>query len=130
MIFLLALPVFAVVALAHRCLQKYAPTNRLVRHVRIAAPRFRTALGLLAGAAALLIAMHMVAVAVARGAPGFLNLVVLVLAWDTIKIALLAIATALGAGLELVRQLRRSYARSAWDGGHGSNDATKSSISS
>jgi hypothetical protein len=91
MIFLLALPVFAAVALAHRYLQMYAPTNRLVRRVRMAAPRFRTAFGLLAAAAVLLSAMHMVAKAVAAGAPGWLNLVVLVLAWDAIKVSWLAV---------------------------------------
>lgn len=94
MILLLALPVFATVALIHRCLQVYAPTNRLARRVRMAAPRFRTAAGLLAVAAALLLAMHMVAEAVASGAPGWLNLVVLVLGWDAIKLGWLAIIVA------------------------------------
>ena len=95
MIFLLALPVFAAVALAHRFLQMYAPTNRLVRRVRVAAPRIRTAVGLLAAAAALLTAMHMAAKAVAVGAPGWLNLVVLVLAWDAIKVSWLAVEVVL-----------------------------------
>lgn len=91
MVLLLALPVFATIALMHRCLQTYAPTNRLVRRVRLAAPRLRIAVGLLTAAAVLLIAMHMVGVAVASGAPGWLNLVVLVLAWDAIKIGWLAL---------------------------------------
>jgi hypothetical protein len=107
MIFLLALPVFAAVALAHRCLQMYAPTNRLVRRVRLAAPRLRTAVGLLAAAAVLLIAMHVVAEAIAAGAPGWLNLVVLVLAWDAIKLALLGIRTLLLWLGSLVRPQRR-----------------------
>lgn len=107
MVLLLALPVFATVALIHRCLQMYAPTNRLVRRVRMAAPRFRTAVGLLAVAAALLLAMHLVAVAVVAGAPGWLNLVVLVLGWDAIKLALLGLRTlALSFG-SLVRPKRR-----------------------
>jgi hypothetical protein len=88
---LLALPVFATVAFVHRCLQLYAPSNLLVRYVRIAAPRFRTAVGLFALAAALLVAMHVAAEAVAAGAPGWLNLVVLVLAWDAIKIGVLSL---------------------------------------
>jgi hypothetical protein len=93
MVLLLALSAFATVALIHRCLQMYAPTNRLVRRVRMAAPRLRTAVGLLAMAAALLLAMHLVTVAVVAGAPGWLNLVVLVLAWDAIKLALLGLRT-------------------------------------
>lgn len=112
MVFLLALPVFATVALTRRCLQMYAPTNRLVRRVRMAAPQFRTAVGLLALAAALLIAMHMVAVAVAAGAPGWLNLVVLVLAWDTIKVASLALGVAVRFLLLVIRRLSRGPARS------------------
>jgi hypothetical protein len=106
MIFLLARPVFAAVALAHRFLQMYAPTNRLVRRVRMAAPRFRTAVGMLAAAAVLLIAMHMVAEAVAAGAPGWLNLVVLILAWDAIKLALLGLRTLLLWAGSLVRPKR------------------------
>jgi hypothetical protein len=88
----LALPVFATVALAHRYIQIYAPTNCLVRRVRVATPRLRTAVGLLGIAAALVFAMHVVAEAVAAGAPGELNLVVLVLAWDAIKLALTALS--------------------------------------
>jgi hypothetical protein len=103
MVLLLALPVFAAVALAHRYLQLYAPTNRLVRRVRIATPRLRTSVGLLAIAAALLTAMHVVAEAVAACAPGWLNLVVLVLAWDTIKVALLALHTAARVTLRAIR---------------------------
>jgi len=99
MLVMLALPVFASVAFVHRCLQTYAPSNLLVRHVRIAAPRFRTAVGLLALAAALLIAMHLVVEAVAAGAPGWLNLVVLFLGWDAIKIDALASAV-------VIRRLR------------------------
>ena len=111
MIFLLALPVFAAVALAHRWLQMYAPTNRLVRRVRIAAPRFRTAVGLLAAAAVLLIAMHMVATAVAAGAPGWLNLVVLVLGWDAIKVSWLAVGVVLRLVALGVRRLTGRSAR-------------------
>jgi hypothetical protein len=107
MIFLLALPVFAAAALAHRYLQMYAPTNRLVRRVRTAAPRFRTAAGLLAAAAVLLIAMHVVAEAVAAGAPGWLNLVVLVLGWDSVKLGWLVV-------LVLFRWITRGIAR--WAG--------------
>lgn len=94
MVLLLALPVFASVAFVHRCLQMYAPSNLLARHVRMGRPRLRTAAGLIALAAALLIAMRMVAEAIAAGAPAWLNLVVLVLAWDAIKAGWLAVGVA------------------------------------
>jgi hypothetical protein len=113
MVLLLALPVFAAVALVHRYLQLYAPSNLLVRRVRIATPRLRTSVGLLAVAATLLIAMHMVAEAVAAGAPGWLNLVVLALAWDAIKVGLLAVATALRAAEGGLRRRWRRGSRPA-----------------
>lgn len=97
MLFLLAFPVFAALALGYRYLQLFAPTNLLVRRVRASAPRSRTAIALLALAAALLVAMHLVASAVVLGAPGFLNFVVLVLAWDAIKLVGLSIVTAIRA---------------------------------
>lgn len=93
MILLLAIPVFATVACTHRHIQMYAPTNRLVRHLQSAAPRLRTAVVLLAVSAALLTATHALAKAVTAGAPDWLNLVVLVLAWDAIKLALLGART-------------------------------------
>lgn len=92
MIMLLALPVIAAVALAHRYLVLYAPSNVLVRRVRATAPALRTAAAMLAGASSLIVTLKVVSDAVAAGAPGWLNLVVLVLAWDTIKIGWLAIA--------------------------------------
>lgn len=92
MLFLLVLPVISCVTLLWRCLQIYAPSNMLIRYVRSAPPRWRTVLFLLAFALVLLVAMHLVSEAGERGAPGWLNLVVLVLAWDAIKIAWLAIA--------------------------------------
>lgn len=95
MVLLIALPVFAAVALVHRYLQRYAPSNLLVQRVRTSAPRFRTVMTLLLLAATLLVAMHLLAVIVASGAPGCLNLVVLLLAWDAIKIGWLAIAVLL-----------------------------------
>ncbi|WP_244929233.1 hypothetical protein [Nocardioides sp. W7] len=94
MLALLVLPVFYVVALTQRYLQMHAPSNRLCRRVRSLTPRWRTATALVALAAALLVAMHAVAEIVARGAPGWLNLVVLVLAWDSIKIFLAGLLVA------------------------------------
>lgn len=97
MLFLLALPIFCGVALAHRYLQLYAPSNVLIRSVRYAPPRWGTAVALLAVAVTLLLAMHAVVQAIAAGAPGWLNLVVLVLAWDAIKFAAAAAVTTLRA---------------------------------
>lgn len=87
MIMLLALPVIAAVALAHRYLALYAPTNVLLRRVRAAAPDLSTAAAMLAVALSLIVALEAVSDALAAGAPGWLNLVVLVLAWDAIKIS-------------------------------------------
>jgi hypothetical protein len=93
MLFLLALPVVGCVALLWRYLQIYAPSNILVRRVRSVPPHWRTVLVLVALGAAMLVAMHVVSQAIGRGAPGWLNVVVLVLAWDAIKFAILTVMT-------------------------------------
>jgi|GEM_PF-1840836 len=115
MILLLAFPVLLTVGLVHRYLQNYAPSNVLVRRVRSTHPRARTAAGLLAIACVLLIAMHVAAVAVAAGAPGWLNLVVLVLAWDALKVAWLAggamIRTLSGRGHRMVGRCANRFSR-------------------
>ena len=95
MLMLLALPVIVAVSAMHRYFQYYAPTNRLARRVRAQEPRWPTPAALIVVAATLLVAMHAVGAAVANGAPGWLNFVVLVLAWDAIKIAVLAMAQSL-----------------------------------
>ena len=94
MLFLLALPVIGVVAAVHCGLMLYAPSNVVVRRVQASPPRWRVALGLLALAASLLLTSHVVACAIASGAPPWLNLVVLVFAWDAIKFVLLAASVA------------------------------------
>lgn len=94
MIMLLALPVIAAVALAHRYLVLYAPSNVLIHRVQATEPALRTAAAMLAMATSLMVALKMVLDAMAAGAPGSLNLVVLVLAWDGIKIGWLAIIVA------------------------------------
>lgn len=97
MLLVLTLPVFVAVATMHRYLQLTAPSNLLAIRVRSTAPTFRMAGLLLALAVVLMTAMHALAEQVAAGAPGWLNLVVLVLAWDGIKLALLAGRSGLGA---------------------------------
>lgn len=90
MLLLFALPIFISVALMHRYLATYAPTNLLVRQVRTQEPRWNTTVLVAGLAIGLLVIMHVVAGVVANGAPGWLNLVVLVLAWDAIKLGLAA----------------------------------------
>src|SRR4051794_10201685 len=89
MLLLIILPVLGIVALAHRYLQLYAPSNVLIRSVRRSSSTWRTAAALLMTALALAGLSHVLARAIVQGAPAWLNLVVLVLAWDAIKIGLL-----------------------------------------
>lgn len=99
MTMLLALPVIAAVALAHRYLVLYAPSNVLIRRVRATTPGLGTAAAMLAVALSLIVALKVVSDALVAGAPGWLNLVVLVLAWDTLKVGLAAVLFAVrGAG--------------------------------
>ena len=67
MIMLLALPVIAAVALAHRYLLLYAPSNILIRRVRAKAPALSTAAAMLAVASSLIVALKVVSDAVAAG---------------------------------------------------------------
>jgi hypothetical protein len=115
MLFLLAALVITSVALAHRQLQLYAPSNVLIARARIEPPRPRTALMLGFAAGAALVAMHLLAEAVTDGAPRWLNLVVLVLAWDAIRFGLasayVALRCALGCCGWLRAHQRRTVAR-------------------
>jgi hypothetical protein len=94
MLILLAIPVIVAVAFVHQSVQAVAPSNLLVRRVRSARPRCRTGAVLLGLATVLLLAMHVVADAVSAG---WLNLVVLVLAWDALKLGWLAVGVLLRA---------------------------------
>lgn len=93
MLIILALPVIVSVAAVHRYIALYAPTNLLVRHVRAREPRWPTVGWVAATAICLLLVTDALAVAVARGAPAWLNLVLLVVAWDAIKLCVLAVLT-------------------------------------
>lgn len=95
MLFLLALPVFLAVATTHRYLALYAPSNVLIRHVRTSRPCWRTVGALVVLTAALLLTMRTVDLAINAGAPGWLNLIALVLAWDAVKVVALAMVSAL-----------------------------------
>lgn len=94
MLVLLALPVIAAVAAGHHYFQVYAPTNLFVRRLSAKEARWRTAAVLGVVGTTLLMAMHAATIAVANGAPGWLNLLVLLLAWDAIKLELAALGSA------------------------------------
>ena len=95
MLILLAIPVIVAVVLLYRLIQAVAPSNLLVGRVRSGYPRWRTAVALLGLATVLLITVHVLAGAVSAGAPGWLHLVVLVLAWDALKVGWLAVGVIL-----------------------------------
>ena len=95
MLVVLAIPVIVGVAFVHRLIQDVAPSNLLVRGVRSARPRWRVAGALLGLTTVLLMTMQVVANAVSAGAPEWLNLVVLVLAWDALKVGWLAVGVLL-----------------------------------
>ena len=82
---------FGVAALAHRYLQMYAPSNAIVARVRRARPRVRVAGGLLVLSAALAFVAAILTDVVASGGPGWLNLLVLIAAWDALKFGILAV---------------------------------------
>ena len=106
MLLVLALPVIVAVAALHRYLQTYAPTNLLTRRVRAQEPRWSAVAVLTVLVAALLVVLHMLGEAVTNGGPGWLNLAVLVLAWDVIK---LGIHAAVLAGRCSVRECIRRW---------------------
>lgn len=115
MLILIAIPVIVLVASCHRLVQAVAPTNMLTRAVNSAVPRWRTAVGLLALSMILVGGMHALSREVAGGGPGWLNLVVLVLAWDAIKMGLLAAVVTVRCLVRLSSQRRRPPTRSvAW----------------
>ena len=103
MLILVALPVIIAVAAMHRYLQAYAPTNLLTSRVRAQEPRWRTAAVLTVLVEALVVVMHFLGEAVANGGPGWLNFAVLILAWDAIKIAVLALSVMLRAVVAAAR---------------------------
>ena len=113
MLLLLMLPIFYVVSGINRYLQLCAPSNVLIARVRNSPPRWRTAVLLLALAHALIWAAHLLSMAIEAGSPGWLNLLVLVFAWDAIKFWLLAIHTGIRRMARLVLSPYTRYRRAA-----------------
>jgi hypothetical protein len=114
MLFLLALPILLAVVTAHRYLAILAPSNLLIRRARSSPPRWRNVAVLFGLVAGLLLAVHLLVGGIAAGGPGWLNIVVVVLAWDGIKFGLLALRTTWGciasaAGRLLCRSQRRQW---------------------
>jgi hypothetical protein len=85
LLLLIAVPVVTLAAFTHKLLQAYAPSNVLIRCVRTSRPTIGAAAALCVLALGCVAAVHAISLAIATGAPGWLNLVVLVLAWDAIK---------------------------------------------
>ena len=107
LLLLIAVPVIIVVTASHGLLQAYAPSNLLIRHLRASRRTFRTAIVTAALAFACAAGVHAITRAIDAGAPGWLNLIVLVLAWDAIKLTALMVMTAGRAAISGVGGTRR-----------------------
>lgn len=108
MLIVLAIPVIVAVAFAHRVLQAVAPSNMLITRIRRAGPSWSAGVGLVVLALPLLMAIRILTSATSGGAPSWLHLFVLVLAWDTIKFGIASCLVAFGC----VRQLAVAAATS------------------
>ena len=97
MLLLIAVPVIILAAVAHDLLRAYAPSNALICRLRGSRPTLPRAGALAVLALLCLSVMHALALAIEAGAPGWLNLLVLVLAWDVIKFGWFAVTLLLGA---------------------------------
>lgn len=107
LLLLFAVPLIILAALAHSILQAYAPSNVLIRHVRAARSTLRMAIGLGVLAFGCALVVQGVDRAIGAGAPSWLNLVVLVLAWDAIKFTVLACLTSIESAVERIRLITR-----------------------
>jgi len=88
MLFQLAVPVTVLVAHARRLLQTHAPSNVVIARVRASRPTMHATVFLASAAIVLAAVAHRLTLAIERGSPAWLNLVVLVLLWDAIKFAI------------------------------------------
>lgn len=84
-------PALAAAALLHRSLHIHAPSNILIRRVRASRQTVGIAALLVVLAGCFFVAMVAVSTAIAAGAPGWLNLIVLVFAWDAARFGTLAV---------------------------------------
>ena len=93
MLFVLALPILLAIVTAYRYLAILAPSNVLIRRARSWPPRWRNVAVLIGLVAGLLLGVHLLVDGIAAGGPGWLNIAVVVFAWDAIKFGLLALRT-------------------------------------
>lgn len=107
MLVLLAVPVIVATVIVHRLVQTTAPSNLLISRVRSAPPRWRAGVGLVTLAFGCLVVMHILTAAMAGGAPAWLNLPILILAWDAIRFMLLGVSRIVRSGLRSVLPVRR-----------------------
>lgn len=113
---LIAVPVVLLVTVARGLLRDYAPSNMLIHAVRASRPSVAQAVGLAGLAAGLLTTAHLVTSALANGAPDWLNIVVLVLLWDAIKLAVLSvIVCARGVWSGVWSRTRRATNACSWN---------------
>lgn len=120
MLVLLAVPVILAVAVIHAAVQRHAPSNRLVRVAWRAEPSGRVVMAHALLAIGLSFAVHLVLVAIDSGASRSLFLVVMLLAWDSVKFAVSAsflllrlLATRFLRGGHSLRSRRRRVAGAA-----------------
>lgn len=79
----------------HSYLDAYAPTNLIVRHLRTSPQKGIAVFVSLAPTSAYGFAGAGLTSAVQSGGPGWLNVIVLLLAWNTVKFACLALTSTL-----------------------------------
>ena len=108
MLVLFAVPVIVVTAVVHRLVQTTAPSNLLIARIRRARPHWRAGAGLVILGLVCLVAIHILTAAIAGGAPAWLNLPILILAWDAIRFMLLGVSTLVRSGLRSVLPVRRA----------------------
>lgn len=109
MLFLLAVQIVILVTTFLRLVQTFAPSNILTARVRASRPSFRIAVGLTALALVLVSGVHGLGIAIENGAPGWLNLVVLVLLWDVFKVFLLACCTLVRCIARAIREWKSTW---------------------
>lgn len=107
MLILLAMPVVVAVMTIQRSLAVAAPSNILIARLQSARLSLLGAGAICTLALTLLAIAHRLSDDVTHGAPGWLNLVILVLLWDTIKLVLTAASVTAGAAIEGVRRAVR-----------------------
>ena len=120
MFVLAAVPVTLAVAFIHIAVQRHAPSNKLVRRAWRSEPSGRVGLAQALLALGFSFAVHLVLIAIVSGASQALFLVVMLLAWNSVKFAVSAsllllrlLATLCLHGGHLLRSRKRRVAGAA-----------------